>query len=108
MWPGVGVNLGWRLPRISGEGQEDREAEDGEEVVEEIPPQEKGVRSRGWEQGGRRGGGGGGKGGEEGGGGGEEGEACVGGGDVGSSEQVGTVSSGWTIGQGERVVRRAG
>ena len=65
MWPGVGVNLGWRLPRISGEGQEDREAEDGEEVVEEIPPQEKGVRSRGWEQGGRRGGGGGGKGGEE-------------------------------------------
>ena len=52
MWPGVGVNLGWRLPRISGEGQEDREAEDGEEVVEEIPPQEKGVRSRGWEQGG--------------------------------------------------------
>lgn len=45
---------------------------------------------------------------EEGRGGGEEGEGCVGGGDVGSSEQVGTVSNRWTIGQGERVVRRAG
>ena len=36
-----------------------QEAEDGEEVDEEIPPQEKEVRSRGWEQGGEGGGGGG-------------------------------------------------
>lgn len=34
-----------------------QEAEDGKEVDEEIPPQEKEVRSRGWEQGGEGGGG---------------------------------------------------
>lgn len=38
-----------------------QEAEDGEEVDEEIPPQEKEVRSRSWEQGGEGGGGGGGR-----------------------------------------------
>lgn len=60
----MGANLGGGLRISWGEGRKTVSAEDGEEVVEEIPCQEKEVRSRGWEQGG--GGGGGERGREEG------------------------------------------
>lgn len=44
MWSDAGADLGWRLPRVSVKGQEEGQAEDGEEVVEGMRSQEKGGR----------------------------------------------------------------